>query len=261
MGAGSVAAGMTACSPSADDLPARERIAYGEDPSQYGDLHRPVGAPRGIVAVVHGGYWSRSYGLELGTPLAQDLAARGWLAWNVEYRRVGTGPGGGGGGRRSVDDVAAALAALDRVPDRPAAGPVVGVGHSAGGHLVACAAARPGSPLTAAVLQAGVLDLVTADAQGLGGGAVAAFLGHRPSAADADLDPIRQVPLAIPVTCVHGPGDRTVPLSQSVAYVDAARAAGGSAELVEVAGDHFAHLDPDSAAWEATLSALARDGR
>ena len=58
--------------------------------------------------VIHGGFWKAAYGLELGRPLAADLVARGWAAWNLEYRRVGDG----GGMPATFDDVAAG--------DRPA---------------------------------------------------------------------------------------------------------------------------------------------
>ena len=58
------------------------------------------------------------------------------------------------------------------------------------------------------------------------------------------------------VWCVHGTGDTIVPLSQSEAYVDAARAAGATAELVEVEGDHFVVIDPESDAWARTLEIL-----
>jgi fermentation-respiration switch protein FrsA (DUF1100 family) len=58
------------------------------------------------------------------------------------------------------------------------------------------------------------------------------------------------------VWCVHGTGDGIVPLSQSQAYVEAATSAGGTAELVEVEGDHFVVIDPASDAWARTLEIL-----
>ena len=62
---------------------------YGDDPSQYGVLYG-----EGPVAVlIHGGFWKDQYGLDLMEPLAEDLAARGWAAWNIEYRRLGNGGG------------------------------------------------------------------------------------------------------------------------------------------------------------------------
>ena len=233
-----------------------QRFAYGEDPSQFGDLYRPSGDPRGVAVVVHGGFWKAQYDLEYGAALAADLAERGWVAWNIEYRRVGGGAGGGGGVPATLDDVTAAIAYLDELDlgvDLSTV-PVVGIGHSAGGHLVTWAGA--GGRLTHVVSQAGVLDLSAAHDAGLGAGAVEAFLGHPPTDADADIDPIRMVPLGVPVWCVHGRMDTIVPASQSDDYVSAARAAGATAELVEVDGDHFTVIDPGSPAWARTVGIL-----
>ncbi|MCW2771811.1 MAG: hypothetical protein JWN91_137, partial [Nocardioides sp.] len=110
---------------------------------------------------------------------------------------------------------------------------------------------------THVVSQAGVLDLTAAYDEDLGGGAVEAFLGHPPGPADADVDPIRRVPLDVPVWCVHGTADDNVPISQSTSYVRAAIAAGATAELVKVEGDHFVVIDPESDAWARTLEILA----
>ena len=71
-----------------------ERIRYGAGPHQWADLHRPRGESRGVVVVIHGGFWKARYDATLGEPLARDLAARGWTACNLEYRRVGHGGGG-----------------------------------------------------------------------------------------------------------------------------------------------------------------------
>ncbi|WP_231123046.1 alpha/beta hydrolase family protein [Nocardioides sambongensis] len=229
------------------------RHAYGDHPSQYGELAVPEGTPQGVAVVVHGGFWKAQYGIEYGRPVADALLANGWTVWNIEYRRVGDG----GGVPATLDDVQAAIAHLDRldVGVEVATVPVLGVGHSAGGHLVTWAGA--GGRLSHVISQAGVLDLRAAADAGLGGGAVEAFLGHPAGEADREVDPIRGVPLAVPVWCVHGREDGTVPISQSADYVAAATAAGGRARLVEVDGDHFAVIDPATAAGAATLEIAA----
>jgi len=102
-----------------------ETLAYGDHPDQWIRVHRPDGASRGTVAVLHGGFWKAAYAADLAEPLSADLAARGWTAVTVEYRRVGAG----GGFPETLDDVHAALGA---VPE-PAGAPLVTVGHSAGG--------------------------------------------------------------------------------------------------------------------------------
>ncbi|MGI8760770.1 MAG: alpha/beta hydrolase family protein [Jatrophihabitantaceae bacterium] len=241
------------------------RHAYGRDPSQFGELYRPHAAARpGTVVIIHGGFWRAQYDLSLGAPLAADLAARGWTAWNLEYRRVG----GGGGWPATLSDVAAGidlLATLHVDTSR-----VVAVGHSAGGQLAVWAAGRaelaadaPGAEprvqLRAAVSQAGVLDLVTAADQQIGGSAVADLLGGAPGQVPsryADADPIHQVPLRAPVLCVHSRSDTNVPFAQSAAYVAAATSAGADARLAEVSGDHFTLIDPKSSDWTLVVDAL-----
>lgn len=241
------------------------RFDYGPDPSQFGELTRPDGPPRGTVVVLHGGFWRAAYGLELGRPLAADLAAHGFTAWNVEYRRVGVG----GGWPGTLDDVAAALDRLAEPFDGTPvdAGAVVAVGHSAGGHLATWLAGRPALPAGApgaapratprgVVSQAGVLDLAVAARTGVGRTAVTDLLGGGPDDVPeryAVANPIAVAPLAVPVLCVHAPADDTVPIAQSRAYV---AAAGGSAALREVPGDHFTVIDPADPAWTIVRDAL-----
>ncbi len=188
-----------------------------------------------------------------------SLADRGWTAWNLEYRRVGNG----GGAPETFDDVAAGIDALADVEDLDLS-TVIALGHSAGGHLAAWAASRgrferwqpERVPVTGVISQAGVMDLRTAYQDGLGDGAVEAFLGHPPGPADDRYDPIRQVPLDVPVWCEHGRADDTVPIGQSRAYVAAAKAAGAEAGLVEFDGDHFVVIEPGSDVWSRQLELL-----
>jgi dipeptidyl aminopeptidase/acylaminoacyl peptidase len=95
--------------------------------------------------------------------------------------------------------------------------------------------------------------------RGVGGTAVPDLLGGSPDEVPERYDwadPIARVPLPVPVVCVHSRADESVPIGQSEAYVAAARAAGGAAELVEFDGDHMAHVDPTSTAWAAVVAAL-----
>jgi acetyl esterase/lipase len=242
-----------------DSRPRVERLDYGDDPAQYAILHRPDGDSRGVAVVIHGGAWQAEYDASLGDPLARRLAAESWTAYNLEYRRVGNG----GGLPATFDDVAAGIDALADI-DGLDLSTVVTIGHSSGGHLATWAAARgrfeawqpERVPVTAVVAQAGVLDLRQAYADRVGNGAVEVFLGRPPTGDDSAVDPAQQLPLDVPVWCVHGRADDIVPLSQSADYVKRATAAGAQAELVEVEGDHFVMLDPDSEAWDRTLAIL-----
>ncbi len=242
---------------SSTSTPVTRTIAYGDDPAQFGELTVPDGPPKGVVVVIHGGFWKAAYDLSLGRPLAASLADHGWAAWNIEYRRVGNG----GGDPATFDDVAAAIDVLhdqDLPLDR-----VLAVGHSAGGHLATWAASRGRFPgwrtkvdLTGVVSQAGVLDLMAAYDDDLGDGAVVGLLGHAPGLHHAPLDPRRQIPLDVPVHCVHGTDDDVVPVRQSRDYVAAARAAGADARLTEVDGDHFVVIETASPVWTQTLAIL-----
>jgi acetyl esterase/lipase len=259
--AGPDPSGATARSdPTSEEEPVPDRVTYGDDPSQYVEISRPEGRSRGTVVVIHGGFWKAEYDASLGRPLAASLAAGGWTAVNVEYRRVGNG----GGVPTTLDDVAAAIDVLADV-DGVDTTAVVTLGHSAGGHLAVWAAARgrfarwrpERVAVTAAISQAGVLDFDAAVVDALGTGAVERFTGSAPGPSYDRVDPRRQLPLDVPVRCVHGTDDDVVPISQSRDYVAAATAAGADATLTEVAGDHFVVIDPASDAWAATLDLLA----
>ncbi len=111
-------------------------------------------------------------------------------------------------------------------------------------------------PVTGVVSQAGVLNLERAHEESLGNGAVRDFLGGGYGKKYRFADPMTVIPLAVPVIAVHGREDTTVPLSQSQSYVDAARAAGAQAELVQVPGDHFAVITPGTDDWARVVAAV-----
>jgi acetyl esterase/lipase len=217
------------------------RHNYGRDPSQYGVLYG-----EGPVAVlIHGGFWKAEYGLDLMERLAEDLAARGWAAWNIEYRRLGNG----GGIPSTLEDVSNAIDFLAELPvDRSR---VVTIGHSAGGHLAAWAATRenPRVAVTGVVSQAGVLDLARAAELNLSDGVVHRFLdGHDTRIAS----PIERLPLGVPALLTHGGRDDTVPVEISERFANAS----GATLIVEPDEDHYGHLDPDNPLWKAVLGWL-----
>jgi acetyl esterase/lipase len=218
------------------------RHNYGDDPSQYGVLYG-----EGPVAVlIHGGFWKAEYGLELMDALAADLTARGWAAWNIEYRRLGNG----GGVPYTLDDVAAAIDHLDQLPGVDLSR-VVTIGHSAGGHLAAWAATRDHHrvAVTGVVSQAGVLDLERARELRLSNGVVERFLKDFPTDVAS---PIERLPLGVPALLTHGGKDDIVPVEISQRF---ARASGASL-IVEPEEDHFGHLDPANPLWKAVIAWL-----
>lgn len=247
-----------------------ERIRYGDHEDQVADLWVPAdaGGPVPVVVLIHGGFWRQEFALDLMNGLAESLAANGYAAWNIEYRRVG----GAGGYPQTFDDVAAAVDHLATLDDpRLDTSRVAVVGHSAGGHLAAWVASREALPDDApwadpairpvvAFPQAGVLDLVTCATERVGGSACPDLLRGSPAQEPehyALTSPIELLPIGVPVVAVHGTFDGNVPLSQSETYVERAQAAGDDAELVVVeAADHFDVIDPGHRSWTAILDRL-----
>jgi acetyl esterase/lipase len=223
-----------------------------------------------VVVLIHGGFWRQPYTKRLMRKVARRVVALGWIAYNIEYRRVGLL--GQGGWPETFEDVADALDALGGMEgvDRER---VVTCGHSAGGHLALWAgssrttgrARQPVSEpirLRAAISLAGVVDLQAAARLGLGGGAVEALMGARPDEIPesyALASPAERLPIGIPQILVHGLADGTVPASLSETYVERAHALGDQAEYVPLAGaSHMDMIDPHGAAVEEAISRLER---
>jgi acetyl esterase/lipase len=239
------------------------RHRYGSHFHQFADLHVPeADGPFAVAVLLHGGFWRERHTLELMDDLARDLVARGWAAWNVEFRRVGEVSGGGY--PMTLADAGAAIDALAALDARLDLARVAAIGHSAGGQLALWAAARPDPAvrLAGVVAQAGVLDLRAAEHDPDGEDAVALFMGGLAAEVPeryADASPIERVPIGVPQLLVHGDADVRVPAATSRRYADAARAAGDDVELVLRAGeDHFVHLDPRRGAWAAVVDWLER---
>ena len=223
--------------------------AYGSDPAQHAVLRLPGGpGPHPGVIVIHGGFWRAAFTKENTTAVAIALTRGGFATWNVEYRRVGAG----GGYPETLDDVrAACIAATAREGEIDARRTIV-VGHSAGGHLALWALAE--GLARAAVSLAGIGDLGAAEREGLGGGAVAEFLGAAGRSRlerYRDANPIARLPFGRPTLHVHGTLDDRVPLEQAQSFVRVAAAAGDEVRLLELRGaDHLDVIDPRSEHWD-----------
>lgn len=240
--------------------------SYGPRPEHVVDLWWP-GDPHAsavpLVVVVHGGFWRARFDRLHTRAQCAGLVAAGYAVAAVEYRRTGQD---GGGWPGTFEDVDAALRTAPGLAARAAADAgrsdavdvarTVLLGHSAGGHLVAWAAARGYPHVVAAVSLAGVLDLRMASELALDpepdGPAVHLLLGGGPDDVPdryAEADPTRLGTPAVPVVALHGDADTTVPSRLSRSYA----AATGQTLVVLPAVEHFALIDPDSAAWPHVL--------
>ncbi|QHE68493.1 Esterase/lipase [Rhodococcus sp. WAY2] len=230
-------------------------IRYGSHPDQRAELRIPDGnGPFPAVALIHGGFWRTRWEFDLMDALAVDLTARGYVTWNVEYRRNTE--------HRWADmssDVAAAVAAVSTLPGVDPSRLVV-LGHSAGAQLALRAAAdAPAVPLALAVSLAGVLNLRLADNRHLGDGAVAMAVGNHWSEDRETYEassPIDRLPLGIPQVVACALEDEPDMLEMSREYSAAAAATTDDVALIEGPGDHFAVIDPTSRIWHTIAEAI-----
>lgn len=249
---------------------ADQRISYGSNEFQYGDLRVPKTAGKHPVAIViHGGCWMSQFGLGYMGHLSAALTEAGFATWNIEYRRVGN-PGGGWPG--TFDDAAKATDYLREIADKYSLdlNHVIAIGHSAGGHLALLLGARPqfkkDNPLYSAnplklqgvVSLAGVTDLrrtgTACDKE------VIQFTGGETKDKAAIYDqasPIVLLPLGVKQKIVQGEADTTIPPVMATDYAEAAKKKkDGNVDLILVKdADHFQIVDPKSAAWPAVLEA------
>ena len=245
---------------------ADERIAYGADPLQFGELWLPTARPGKllpVVVLIHGGCWRADLpGLELMDYLAADLRDRGYAVWNLEYRRIGHAGGGYPGTFQDVARGVDHLRAFSRERGLDLKH-VVFMGHSAGGHLAGWAAARPrlpaasplrfGIPLrpSGVISLAGINDLEDYRAGGpdaCGGPQTIDDLVGAGRGGDlyADTSLGRLRPTDPNLLIVSGARDPIVPPAFGARYV---AALGRDRQALVTPGGHFELIAPESAAW------------
>jgi len=253
--------------------PFDQRVAYGPDSLEFGELRWPKGpGPFPVAIVIHGGCWHAEYDLDHATPLAGALTAHGIATWTIEYRRIGN-PGGGWPG--TFDDVARAADELRALAPkhRLDLARVVAIGHSAGGQLALLLAARRGLPAGSpgaspdALPIRGVVGLAAISdlreyARGASWCMKAApdLMGGPPDSLPeryALADPTERLPLGVPVRLVHGTADKIVPFEQSSTYAARAKAKGDDVKLLSIEGAaHFDVIAPTGKASEEIVRAV-----
>ncbi len=243
---------------------------YGPLDDQIGDFYIPTRHRRPVICLLHGGFWLKPYGRDQMSAIADDLAERGFAVWNLEYRRSGVQ---GGGWPHTFVDVSHGLEHLSHLAGEVEVdlSRLVVIGHSAGGQLALLSAtinresgqnrAATKIRVSAVVGQSPVADLVQAYERGVGGNAIADFLGGTPQERGPEYlqaSPIARLPFGIPQLILHGSVDDVIPIELSRAYVQAARNSGDQAELIELPGTgHMDFLDPSSAAHAALCNWLS----
>ena len=246
---------------------ASSRDRYGPSASQFVELSTPATAGAPLAVLIHGGFWKSAYDAELARPLVPSLLDQGWATLVVEYRRVGDG----GGYPATLDDVAAAvdlLADLDADVDLTRRGR----GRALGGRPPRGVAGRATGVTRRRTRRPPSGDGERRRRPGgcarsacRGGGPAGRRRGRpvprwQPGAGAPGLrpaDPTAALPLGVPVLCVHGREDDTVPLRQSTTFAERGVAAGDPVEVRLVDGDHYVVIDPAGQAWSLTLDWLA----
>jgi acetyl esterase/lipase len=161
---------------------------YGHDEYQEGALYLPKGNVRGTICLFHGGFWKMPYDRSEMSPVAIRFARMGFVVWNVEYRRTGTGRGGYPETFEDAVDSVNWLLELQKTHRKINLEKVFIAGHSAGGHL-ALWLDKKGNGITKNVLlvkpsaligMAPVVNLEKSYESNDGNGAVIALLGVRP---------------------------------------------------------------------------------
>lgn len=151
----------------------------------------------------------------------------------------------------------------DQDPDRDPAAAAAAPAAIPVAAPAAAPAAAPGEPprvrAAGVVSLAGLLDLDAAARDDLADGATASFLGGMPDDVPDRYrvaSPLCHLPLGLPLLALHGPDDPLVPVSQTRAFVTAARAAGDTVEHAEPTTSHLDIIDPDGPAWPALTAWL-----
>jgi acetyl esterase/lipase len=205
--------------------------------SQVADVY--VGsAALPLLVLVHGGYWRPEYDRTHLRPMSQAFHTLGYSVVSLEYERTPGDPDA------AVADV---MRGLTWPWDVPGTGRI-GIGHSAGGHLLLTAIAQHPIELTAAICLAPVANFARAHELGLDDNAARDFAGDR-----IDLDPCTLPLPRTPVEILHGERDTLVPIELSEHYV---RRHGILHRLAE--GTHFSLIDPQSPEWTAVTAVVSR---
>jgi acetyl esterase/lipase len=258
-----------------------ERIAYGKDSLDFGELRIPAGrGPFPVAILIHGGCWQAQLSepsvppavtaLDLLRPAADALTRAGIATWNIEYPRIGNPKGGWPGTYRSISAAADYLKVIAKAHHLDL-DHVIAVGHSSGGQLALWLAIRGKLPRTSPIYSRpkvqlkGVIDVDgMPDLRGFwpiqqamcNAPVLEQFLGGSPDSAPEryrEGGPIDFLPIGIPQMMLlrdHPPETEAL----SLAYAKRAQAAGDRITVVMQKGQsHFDGINPETPDWLAVV--------
>lgn len=101
-------------------------LPYGPKPRNVFDTFLPTDSPKGLLVFVHGGFWQRM-DKTYWSHLAQGALGHGWAVSMMSYTLAP---------EARIAEITQECGAFIQKTSEKIAGPIVLVGHSAGGHLV-----------------------------------------------------------------------------------------------------------------------------
>ncbi|MFQ3229110.1 alpha/beta hydrolase [Reinekea sp.] len=224
-----------------------KKIFYGSNDQQFVRCTRPASnTVLPVLVVIHGGYWKQSHTLDsyATKEIAEYFKNKPVVVWDIEYRRLAFAQSQGDiNGLDMVSDVAQAMALIRNVAEQYGLdlNNIVLMGHSAGGHLAACAGSQGEQdqhwPFFRAnslvpqkmILVSAVLNLEMAmmgsGLQGIGQVSQPEQVEHLLSVEQrlsqsllSVICPSQRQPTANEIILIHGDHDEAVPHSQTLDY-------------------------------------------
>lgn len=233
-----------------------KKIAYGNDPLQYGLLWLPAvqklmpklmqKAP--LIVFIHGGYWLNAYDIKHSYAATAALAQAGYAVWSLEYRRTGDK---GGGWPGSFEDILGGINFVEQLKNYPVdLNKIVLAGHSAGGHLALLAGGK--IPNVSGVIGLAAISDFVRYSQGKNScqSAVPKFIGGDytdRTAAYEQANPRKQS-LHVNSLLLQGDADHIVPVTQASESV--------IPHTIVTGAGHFDWIHPHSAGFQVFLVEL-----